>query len=280
MQDCFDAYTAALFVSDPDGSGSTAILQAVSTLSTGVAPDAVIKKGQGLLGWSFREGEFLHATDFTRDTRTLGIYTEDVGIKALMVAPLEDCLGVLMVDSRSQFAFPQKQQGQFKALARLGGTLVKAYLHEERLGYWERFNRLHPKLSLGPGEALDALLEITGLDVGCIIMLKEKRVFVEHAVPEGITRMNKAIYRDAGFLGGLLRKHRTPVISRRFKALGKRDDSREGLGPSIVAIPVLDGEGVGFALVASGSSTLIGWPGGLEAVIGGTLKNRGDRYGA
>ena len=279
VQDCFDGHTAALFVSDLDEPDSSASLYAVSSFSTKIIPDAVIKKGQGLLGWSFREGGFLHATDFSRDTRTLGIYAEDVGIKALMVAALEGGCGILMVDSRSQFAFPQKKQGQFRAIARMGGELVRAFIHEERLGFWDRFNYLYPRLFLGPQEALDAVLGITGLDTGYVLSFKEKKVLIDCAVPADITGMNSAIYRDVRFLGSILLKHKTPIVSQRFKGAGKRDDLREGLGPSIIALPVLNGESVGYALVVSGSSNLIGWPKGLEVILAGILKGAFDRHG-
>ncbi len=117
----FDAYTAALFLRSKHGESYR--LVAKESLGDAVKDSCVIESGQGLIGWVAREGKRLHVTHFTRDTRTLGIYKIDTGIKAFLASPLPYREGVLMVDSKNRYAFPEKKQRILDDCARVAYDL-------------------------------------------------------------------------------------------------------------------------------------------------------------
>ncbi len=285
VQDCFDAHTSALFVVTSDSKGQgwnagddfdgvEAELVSCSSLSDKVVEDARLRAGQGLLGWSLKSGEFLHATDFKRDTRTLGIYSEDVGIKAIMVSPIggRRC-GVLMVDSRNQFTFSEKKQRQFRSMATICGSLVDSYYDQARLGFLNRFVDEYNRLKTGGETALKALLEITTLDIGVKLTIRDGRAFVDIVVPYGAHRMDEHFLRDIKGITSLLIKHRRPLLLDRFRALNGSGGGASPIGPTVMGIPLVDREGVtGSVWILSGKKRLLGWPKGLETMLEDILK--------
>lgn len=292
VQDCFDAHTTALFVVVSDttaldwNSGdifeaSEAELVSYSSLSDKIIKDLTLKAGQGLLGWCLKSGEFLHATDFKRDTRTLGIYSEDVGIKAIMVAPIGGRRsGVLMVDSRNQYTFSEKKQRQFKSMAALCGSLVESYLDQEKLSFFNRFIKEYNKLKNGGETALKALLRITGLDVGVRLQIRDGKFFVDRIIPYGIQRKNEYFLKDIKGLTSFLIKHKRPIFLDRFKALRDTRGDVSPLGPTVVGIPILNTEDMtGSVWVLSGRKKLLGWPKGLENILEDVLKQERKHNG-
>lgn len=268
VQNCFDAHTAALFVNT--GHDSLKLL-AYSSLSDKIISEVFIKSGQGLLGWCFRNKKFIHATDFNRDTRTLGLYKTDVGIKSFMAAPIGSEKGVIMVDSKGQYAFSEKKQGQFKSFAKLSENLVDAFFHEQRLGYLNRFLENYFLLKGPSSRILEALLNITDLEIALMIRLRGHHIGVEYSFPQGILRTNEALYRDVRAFGAWLFKHKKPVVTDRFKAL-TRLEQLKGLGPTLIGLLTEpDADGIN-AWVLSGKKHLLGWPKGLEQVLCDVIK--------
>jgi GAF domain-containing protein len=112
-----DAYTTALFLHDPSKDGL--ILYSWQSLSRNINEDVVIRPGEGLVGWVFKNNEPVNIDQFDRDTRQLLFYKVDESIKSFMAVPLKGAGGVLVVDSKQRYVFTDKshkilyQFGQF-----------------------------------------------------------------------------------------------------------------------------------------------------------------------
>jgi len=114
VADCLDAFSACLFVSGV--SGSSLRLKAFHSLSDSVIPGAVIEEGQGFISWVMKNQKPIHVPRFNRDSRTLGFYRDDAGLKSLLAVPLPGKAGVISVDSRSRFAFLPKHERILRSL--------------------------------------------------------------------------------------------------------------------------------------------------------------------
>ncbi len=136
------------------------------TLSDALIPGAIIVPGQGILGWIYREGRAVHVTRFDRDTRTLGIYQRDVGIKALLAAPLPNSAGVLMIDSKSRYAFPEKRQKMFRNCPQIVLDLLDVQRQEARLSFMERFHDLQLELLYSVTSPLQVIARHIGAHSG------------------------------------------------------------------------------------------------------------------
>lgn len=106
-----DAYTAALFVLQPDA--ETLTLRAHQSLSTQIKSDASFKIGQGLLGRSAFDLKPL-VKDFSHEAAPkLELYRKKEDLKSLWVIPLVDddtLKGILYIDSKEQYHVPTKVQ--------------------------------------------------------------------------------------------------------------------------------------------------------------------------
>ena len=115
ISETFDAHTVALFLTKGDGALS---LFCFWSFSEDIEEGARVLKGQGPIGWVFRENRPLNISRFREEERPLGIYKKVPGIKALLAVPLPEGQGVLMVDSRTRLAFSRKQEKILLSFAR------------------------------------------------------------------------------------------------------------------------------------------------------------------
>jgi hypothetical protein len=148
----FDAHTAALFVRIVPGESLN--LVAWESLSPHIIQQCSIKMGHGLIGWVAREGKDLHVTRFDRDTRTLGLYDKDAEIKAFLASPLPRTEGVLMVDSKNRYAFPDKKQRILKDCAEVASALWASRKYCRELDFYRRWQNMFT----GPSGDFDQLL--------------------------------------------------------------------------------------------------------------------------
>ncbi len=107
ISETFDAHTVALFLARGE---ETLELFDFWSFSDDIEEDTNISKGQGPIGWVFREKRPLNISRFREGERLLGIYKKRPGIKALLAVPLPEGQGVLMVDSKTRLAFSKKQE--------------------------------------------------------------------------------------------------------------------------------------------------------------------------
>ncbi len=203
----FEAHTTALFIRK----GKRYLEMVAShSLSNHLVEKARLRIGQGLIGWIAREGQRLHVTHFERDTRTLGIYLDDVGIKAFLAEPLPQGEGVLMVDSKNRYAFPEKKQRVLEDCAKVVYELVKAEKEQRELEFYRRLWSFSKELNKDPSDALVLLKEFLGADVGILAKRdgnsKIFRIKATVGLPFDVKLADKEFDIDKGLLGWIFRK--------------------------------------------------------------------------
>ena len=274
----FEAHTVALFLADD--SADALHLAAFESLSNNIVPDCVIRPGQGLVGWVFREDRVLHAVHFQRDTKTLGIFDRDVGIRAFLACPLPERSGVLMAASKNRYAFPDKCQKIIKDFAALAAELWKTERRAMELrhlrGLVENFERLHGDYEA----ALQGLAGIAGLNEGLLAVRDTPEAgyfsircsIVRH---RGIIRKKFPV--DQGLAGWVLR-HRQNIVLTRFEHEERRSfilwpEEPVRTGPSVLGLFSECG-GRAWAWILSGANSLAGWPKGLDRILSEILSRR------
>ncbi len=100
-----NAYTSALFVKESKG---LLRLLACWSLSDAIDHNVLLEYGKGPVGWVMREKRPLNIARFKQDSRSIGLYKKDVGIKSFMAIPLPEDTGVLMADSKTKLKFTDK----------------------------------------------------------------------------------------------------------------------------------------------------------------------------
>ncbi|MFQ5431882.1 MAG: GAF domain-containing protein [Nitrospinota bacterium] len=123
------AYSAAYF--SYDAKSGDLRLSAGFSHSKNFNRGAVLKSGQGMLGWVVREKKSLVVKEFDRNTTDLKIYDKKENIKSLIAAPVIDGVrltGVLCVDSRRANHFgtrDMKTLSEFAAALSRSGSRFK-----------------------------------------------------------------------------------------------------------------------------------------------------------
>lgn len=262
----FDAYTAALFIRDSADKGCYT-LRAVQSLSRHIAPDCRIAAGQGLVGWVAREGKMLHATHFEHDTRTLGVYTRDVGIKAFLAAPFPGRQGVLMVDSRNRYAFTPKKQQILQNCAETASELWSALARKTELSFYRRWHRWQHAVSDTPAGQLDNLVSLLDFDRGLVAYHETgKKYFSVLSLigwSHGANCRNRRFNVGQGLTGWVF-KHRQHLVLSKLGEHRERSyilfqGDRLDRGPALVGIyfPVASGA---LAWILSGNTSPSLWP--------------------
>ncbi len=261
----FDAYTAALFLRSKHGEGYK--LVAKESLGDAIRDSCVIESGQGLIGWVAREGKRLHVTHFTRDTRTLGIYNTDTGIKAFLASPLPYREGVLMVDSKNRYAFPEKKQRILDDCARVAYDLWFLTRQEvEREFYRELLDWL---IDSGTDflDDIGRLGRLLGLKMAFHARRKQGERLYRlcgtvgvHGLKAGDTSYSV----DEGLMGWFFR-YKKNVILNKFRGeaaqsyIIKRDESLSP-GPVVLGICLPEGSETSEVVLFSGETDIERWP--------------------
>ncbi len=276
----FDAHTAALFISKEDGQHLD--LVACHSLSRHIVPHCQVKQGQGLIGWIAKENRPLHVTRFTKFTNTLGIYTKNVGIKAFLGAPLPDNLGVLMVDSKSQWAFPEKQEKILQDCAAVAADLWKNFLNERKYALLQRWTELQCRFPTTFDKVLFELLDMFGMEEGFCAKLdpNQKSYEVKSTVLNGefVTLRPVQFRQDAG-LAGWIFKHKRNIVLKQFRADKKRsffiwpEEPFEG-GPMVIGMYAKDNHSGEYAWILSGSGHKL-----PEDILGDFIESMSARLG-
>ncbi|MBW1669852.1 MAG: GAF domain-containing protein [Deltaproteobacteria bacterium] len=270
----FDSFTAALFVRSHQGNDDLHLM-AWESLSPYIVPGCNIEIGQGLIGWVAREGKRLHATHFDRDTRTLGIYSRDVGIKAFLAAPLLDGEGVLMVDSKNRYSFPEKKQRILEDCAIIATDLWFSWKNHRELQFFRRWNKWHHGLSGKIEHMLISLKKLLGLKSGLVAFQEiDKNVFIIKAtigLPQKISLEGQRFSVEKGLVGWLLRYRKHLTLVSRHEA----DKHRSYFlwpGEPFDRGPVLIGlfqptEAGALVWILTGDTDLSDWPGDLAELL-------------
>ena len=115
-------------------------LSAIHTMCSEVDSETIIAAGVGLIGWVSKHRRAIHVAPFEHDSRTLGMYTDDVAIKSFIGVPvLLDRLarsgsgvacGALVCDSKKSYAFSKLHA---KMLDELAGQIASTIHFAEAL---------------------------------------------------------------------------------------------------------------------------------------------------
>lgn len=114
----FDAHSAAIFY--PADEGEDHKLAAWFSLGDNVRADAVIRPGEGIVGWIILNRQPLVICPFDQHEGALGYYEsgEVEGIKAFMGVPIPTG-GAICVDSKRQYSFSEKDSKILQLFAEL-----------------------------------------------------------------------------------------------------------------------------------------------------------------
>ncbi len=267
VADLFEAHTAAIL----EAEGEVLRLRAFCSVSDALIPEAEIGSGHGILGWAHREDKLIHATRFDRDTRTLGIYTEDVGIKAVLAAPLPQGKGVIMVDSRNRYAFPERRQRSFRACPAVAYSLLHTDELERAMGHRERFHGLLCELASQGSTPLDTLARHVGAHSG----LMARSLAVDEFVVEeswGGWRLldleGRSFPMDGGIVGWAFKHRRNLLIPRPLgphqPLLERRERLPKAGGLMLLHLCAPGGE---MVMALNGELQTHGFPRGFDKVL-------------
>jgi len=119
----------------PQGGGEMLELVAHHSLSNHVLSGARLAVGSGMVGWVAKHHRAIHVSPFERDSRLLGMYSDDEHLKCFLGVPIElagvpregEACGVLTCDSRKSFAFTKIQGKLLQELASEVGNLIRLW---------------------------------------------------------------------------------------------------------------------------------------------------------
>jgi len=129
------------------------------SLSQDVLHGCRIINGSGLIGWVSKNNKAIHVSPFDRDSRTLGIYTQDQQLKSFIGVPVSfaaegstlSVSGVIACDSRKSFAFSKLQGKLIEDLSLEVSSTIKLHLKQVKGrsadGSWHDFLRDTIKLA-------------------------------------------------------------------------------------------------------------------------------------
>ncbi|MCB0355312.1 MAG: GAF domain-containing protein [Bdellovibrionales bacterium] len=118
------------------------ILGGFHSLSRQVISDCRLSQNTGLVGWAAKHGRSIHVSPFERDSRTLGMYSHDQGLKSFIAVPfslasqsqpnalLSKTYGVIACDSCKSYAFSKTQMKILEDFACEVGQTALLHLHQ------------------------------------------------------------------------------------------------------------------------------------------------------
>ncbi len=116
VSNVMEGYSVALFVADKEGENCLRLF-CYDSFSKNIEKDCRLEKGEGLIGWVYREQKPLVVNNFDNDTSTLRLYTKNEDIKSFMAVPLPYKKGVLCVDSKKSYVFTEEKEKIFKQIS-------------------------------------------------------------------------------------------------------------------------------------------------------------------
>ena len=180
----YEAFTVAVFTADHD----TLRCRSSVTFAKSFDKNRVIPVEGTLPGWVLKHGESLVIPHFDRDETGLGYYGAPEEIKSFIGYPMED-KGVLIVDSKKRWAFPDREKKILGSFARL---LIEEIEKEKKLQEIEekldelllerRMVRTCNELQetgAAVSEILKDCISFAGADVGFVAIERNGRLYVD-----------------------------------------------------------------------------------------------------
>ncbi|NPA94816.1 MAG: GAF domain-containing protein [Thermodesulfobacteria bacterium] len=282
VADSLDAHTSALFIRVPKG---RLRLEAWHSLSDCIDEAAEIEIGHGPVGWVMREQRPLNIARFKQDSRIIGLYRDDVGIKSFLAVPLPEDAGVIMVDSKTRLKFTDKHLNIMMSFAQC----VMQLLNVSRL---EAENRLLLKLLRWDAsfdsdfiQGLKGSMKVLSFNI-CLVLrrVQEKNFFtVESVVTAGNEKCpdcdkvaGKRFPLAEGGVCGWIFRHCEGLFLKDFGADPERRvllAKDEELGPKNTVLGLFfpaspkDVFRIDHALVFAGDVHTDAWPQGLPEIL-------------
>jgi GGDEF domain-containing protein len=180
----YEAFTVAVFTLNRD----SLLCRSSVTFAKSFDKSRAIPVEGTLPGWVLKHGEPLVIPNFDRDEASLGYYGSTEAIKSFIGYPMED-KGVLVVDSKKMWAFPDREKKILGNFARL----LQDEMERERKSHEieERMEELLLERRMvgtcnelqGAGTAMVEILKdcisFSGAEVGFVGMEKNGRLYVD-----------------------------------------------------------------------------------------------------
>ncbi|MFZ5761141.1 MAG: GAF domain-containing protein, partial [Thermodesulfobacteriota bacterium] len=116
-----ESYTTVLFLPDEKEEDILRI-KAFYSLGKNIKEDCLVRRGEGFVGWVFREQKSVLVSHFDkRDAAILKFYDREEKIKSLLISPLPHKAGALYVDSKKSYIFTDEKE---KILNQMGKIIV------------------------------------------------------------------------------------------------------------------------------------------------------------
>jgi GGDEF domain-containing protein len=180
----YEAFTVAVFAT----AGDRLLCRSSVTFAKSFDRNRVVPVEGTLPGWVLKHGEPLVIANFDRDEGTLGYYGSSEEIKSFMGYPMEG-RGVLIVDSKKKWAFPDKEKKILGNFARVLQEEMdrerKAQEIEERLEELLLERRMVGVCNelqgagTATGEIVNECMGFSGADVGFVAMERNGRLYVD-----------------------------------------------------------------------------------------------------
>jgi signal transduction protein with GAF and PtsI domain len=216
-----EAFTAALFLYTPGR--DRLYVKCHHSLSLHLNPQVQIQVGNSLIGWVAKNNRPVNIAQFDRDTRNLKLYQRDEGIKAFLAVPVGE-EGVLMVDSKRNYVFTEKDQKILQDFARLIIQLLasekvyqKAWIQAQVLTFLRRINTLSLEavdLETYYQKVLQHCREFSQTDAAFLVLVPRKGDRYKVVASEGKLRAplkKTALPIEMGLTGWVIREEK-PLV--------------------------------------------------------------------
>jgi signal transduction protein with GAF and PtsI domain len=251
LADLTEAFTAALFLKDSDGSLRAVAWQSLSS-SFRESPIAV---GEGLVGYVMKHGTPVEAGMGRQNQKSTRMYDSEEDIQAFLALPVKE-FGVLVVDKKKYAFFTEREKKIIKEFSEFFAMLA---MQQETCAREAMYGRiLNLMYDLGDASlffrsldeyyalVLDAGRRYTGLSMSflCLLAANSKNFVVEATDGPGLAAVKGRIYSiNRGLVGWVFRQNKPLAHSRLTPLPGKSflispDEPMKGYN-AFVGVPLL-----------------------------------------
>lgn len=130
ISNIMESYTTILFLPDEKEEDILRI-KAFYSLGKNIKEDCLVRRGEGFVGWVFREQKPVLVSHFDkRDAAILKFYNREEKIKSLLISPLPHKAGAIYVDSKKSYIFTEEKE---KILDQIGKIIVSMLVDENEI---------------------------------------------------------------------------------------------------------------------------------------------------
>jgi len=217
VSNIFDAHTAVLLAPVKKKENEPLTVLSWHSRSNNCNPYAKIHKGEGLIGWVYKEKKPLHFNHFEKDPQLLTIYEGNLQIKAIMIVCIPENMGVLLVDSKNRYAFPEKSIKILGDFADLAYDLLISLEQKSELYFLRRYKELILSNNNDFNTLILNLINMTGLEKAMLASSKSGdkkfKILIQYNLPEHINFFNETFYLRDGLIGWVFNNKKSIFLS-------------------------------------------------------------------